>query len=756
MAKQGFFGWKGWGHPLNTDDDSWYADDWDEGGKDTKKFDPSDHERNKGKMGFMPEGWTEEQRKKVDHVICPECSASVYASGYMVRDKCDVCWTKFPNTDWNVPQSEEAAKANKSTQGTHSTYSGSYTKSLTSFAKLSRSKVEPADSKEEHLLSQVHMAEMPNDRYQGEALSSVTGSSGARDLTKHVTQQHASTKTNADEYLSSTSEAYTHEIVQDIELFARAVELVLKAKNELPPEDQASGNKQADLRRMVEVMMGEFGAAVGHKIGDEWFLRDTTEEAKAIQERAGFRNDQPMYGASLYGDEGEGEVRSSLIASKSLELASRESGTHPNSNEASTRIREKIRQGIKKAGVTEQLNDVATEVAKAKNEDRMAIMQEKLMPLISQILEEEGSEEVDQDEANEAIDEAMGGCVFNSDGSESKDRAQPAKHGTEDAYKSTMRDYMNGVGDEIRKEREELAKKKGREDKWSQSAKNIAKAYGHESGTGYSVFDSKEPLVEFASRTPQQVPLNFKAQQMLEAIENQRRVTWEESGDATDRMVELNFGNLKVFRQEDTFSPQLIIGVDVSGSTGCIHTAGNGELYSDTGSLMWEIAATVSSAGGDSNTQQYAYHSTHAGFLTAVEVPRGMRPVCSCEDEDTSYYTSDSNKTKEHGGGTPELAMLTYLNDKAQASGELGSTTVILIVDGQPDDPVACKKMSEELVAAGVQFGVVVCGNDNWWREDEDNEDYYSASVGVKVKTSADIDTAIPKLMSLIRERGLA
>jgi len=100
--------------------------------------------------------------------------------------------------------------------------------------------------------------------------------------------------------------------------------------------------------------------------------------------------------------------------------------------------------------------------------------------------------------------------------------------------------------------------------------------------------------------------------------------------------------------------------------------------------------------------------------------------------------------------------MLTYLNDKAQASGELGSTTVILIVDGQPDDPVACKKMSEELVAAGVQFGVVVCGNDNYWSEDEGDEDYYSASVGVKVKTSADIDTAIPKLMSLIRERGLA
>jgi DNA polymerase III alpha subunit (gram-positive type) len=79
---------------------------------------------------------------------------------------------------------------------------------------------------------------------------------------------------------------------------------------------------------------------------------------------------------------------------------------------------------------------------------------------------------------------------------------------------------------------------------------------------------------------------------------------------------------------------------------------------------------------------------------------------------------------------------------------------VILIVDGQPDDEEACKKMSEQLVAAGVQFGVVVCGNDNYFDEEEEN--YYSASVAVKVRDSSEIDTAIPKLMSLIRARGLA
>jgi len=49
---------------------------------------------------------------------------------------------------------------------------------------------------------------------------------------------------------------------------------------------------------------------------------------------------------------------------------------------------------------------------------------------------------------------------------------------------------------------------------------------------------------------------------------------------------------------------------------------------------------------------------------------------------------------------------------------------------------------------------VVVCGNDNYFDEEEEN--YYSASVAVKVRNSSEIDTAIPKLMSLIRARGLA
>jgi hypothetical protein len=732
------------------DDDDW--GDWEQGGKDAGSLDP---ERNKGKMGYMPEGWTDEQRQAIDHVICPDCGATVFASGYIVRDKCDVCWFMFPDASWNIPISKEAAKANKASQGTHTAYTGSYSKSLTSFAKLARSIVEPTTDKEDHLLSRIHMAEMPNRRWQEEVESNASGSSksGVRDQTKHVTKQHAKIKTNADEYLSSTSEAYANEIAQDIELFARALELVVEAKGQDGHVDvgdrtsQEISDKQADLRRMIEVMMGEFGAATGHKIGDDWFLRDTTEEARAIQERAGSRYDQPMYGAALYGDEGEGSSLSEVTSKKSLNLSS-DTAQYPTDDLASSKIREKIRQGIKKADVATDLDAVATEVAMAKQEDRMTVMKERLMPIISKILEEEGSEEVDQEAACDAIGEAMGG-----ESDDGKERAEPAdRDPTDGSYEETMRDYMNGVGDEIRKEREERAKKKSKEDKWSQTAKNIAKAYGHDSGKGYSHFDAVEPLVEFASKAPKTVPLNFKGQQMLEAIESERRVTWEESGDATDRMVELNFGNLKVFRQEDTYSPQLVIGVDVSGSTGCIHTAGGNDVYQDVGGLMWEIASVVSSVGSEANTQQYAYHSTHQGFLTAIEVPRGMRPVCNCEVIESPRYRS--GEAREHGGGTPELAMLTYLNDKAQQSGELSSTTVILIVDGQPDDEEACKKMSEQLVAAGVQFGVVVCGNDNYFDEEEEN--YYSASVAVKVRNSSEIDTAIPKLMSLIRARGLA
>ena len=127
----------------------WYgdSDDWGQGGEDTDALGP---ERNKGKMGHMPEGWSEEHRKKVDHVICPDCSATVYASGYMVRDRCDVCWANFPSKELHMPQSKEAAKANKASQGTHTsgTWAGSYNKSLSSFTKQRRSDTESSGNRE--------------------------------------------------------------------------------------------------------------------------------------------------------------------------------------------------------------------------------------------------------------------------------------------------------------------------------------------------------------------------------------------------------------------------------------------------------------------------------------------------------------------------------------------------------------------------------------------------------------------------------
>ena len=735
MAKQGFFTAKSWWSKQNQQYDDW--DDWEQGGKDTA---PPD---NKGKMGYMPLGWTEEQRKKVDHVICPTCAATVYASGYMERDKCDVCWAPLPK-HMHMERSAEAAKNNKSSQGTHSKYSGSYSKSLTSFAKQSRSKVEVTNNKKEHLLSTIDMVSMPDNYWFDNQVSNYnSGTEGIREQTKHSTKQHKGATTNADEYLSSTSEAYAHTIAQEIELYARALELSISSED---------SNKHIDLRRLIEIAMGEFGAATGHKIGDDWFLRDTTDEAKAIQDRAGYLLDQPMYGAALYGDEGTGAVSSKSKAS--VRISHDQGEYHPHSAEAKDLAREQIRQGIKEANIQKELEEVSSEVDMAKPEDRMAIMQEKLTPLMHQIINVNGGE-LDPDKANEAIKEAESGF------DENKNRAEVAERGEDEAdgsnegkYKTRLRDYMNGVGDEIRKEREALAAKKSREDKWSNTAKNIANAYGHDANSGYSVFDTTEPLYEFSSNAPKTVPLSFKAQQMLEAIESERRVTWEESGETTDRMVELNFGNLKVFRKEDTYSPQLLIGVDVSGSTDHICSAGIGEKadgYFHAGDLMWEIAATISSAATENNTHQFAYHSTEQGFLTTIDVPRGMRPQCRCESRNEYYGTRQADA--EHGGGTPELAMLHYLNDKAQAQGDLSSTTAILIVDGQPDDPTACKKMSEELVKAGVQFGVVVVGSSPYTIG---ASDYYSSSVSVKVKNRGDIDQAIPRLMSLIRERGLA
>jgi hypothetical protein len=738
-----------WG--AGQDDD----DDWEIGGKD---FGSTDPERNKGKVGFMPASWSEEQRKTVDHVICPDCSATVYASGYMERDKCDVCWTMFPDKSWNLPASEAAAKANKSVQGSHSKYGGSYSQSLKSFAKQTRSSVEVADSESQHLLSRIHMATMINEGWISAAENNSPTNDkqeGIRNQTKHVTKQHSAVTTDADEYLSSTSEAYAHVVAQDMELFARVLQAELrtpkpdmKGENNTPLTeeerlDRATKNedKQADLRRMIEIMMGEFGAAVGHKIGDDWFLRDTTEEAAAIQKRAGLFA-QPMYGAALYGDEGTDEAND--IRWSGMSMNTSENST-PESESNRRKIAAKIRQGIKKADVAEALNDIASEVAEAKSSDRVSVMEEKLLPVISKILEEEGSEELDKPKVQKRLKDALDGTA--------KPKRTTSATTSDEQYENKMAQYIDGLGDEIAKERELLAKRKGREDKWSPTAKNIANAYGHDpEGSGYSVFDSQDPLKELSSVDPKEVPLSFKAQQMLEAIENERRVTWAESGDTTDRLVELNFGNLKVFRQEDTFSPQLLLAVDSSGSTGCICNAGK-DGYQDVGSLMWEVAATISSAASEANTKQYAYHSTGSGFLTTIEVPTGKRPVCNSEiGGRADFYSRNAKIVPEHGGGTPELAMLHYINDKAQSSGDLSSTTVILIVDGQPDDRVACKAMSEQLVAAGVQFGIVLCGG-GFYKYDED---YYSSAISVSVNSKEDIDKAIPKLMSLIQERGLA
>jgi len=233
---------------------------------------------------------------------------------------------------------------------------------------------------------------------------------------------------------------------------------------------------------------------------------------------------------------------------------------------------------------------------------------------------------------------------------------------------------------------------------------------------------------------------------MLEVMKDQRVVKWSEKGDASDKVVELNYGNLKVFREEGTFRPHLLIGVDTSGSTGCIcgKPRDRSEWYyaGEAGKHMWEIAAALSKAGTKENTQVYGYGSTEHGHLTVVQPDNGTRVSCHHE------LNRRGGQVQEHGGGTPELAMLIYLNHKAQEIGNLQDTTVVLIVDGQPDMPTECGEYADEMVKAGVQFGVVLVGDDAY-------TDYYSGAVSVHVDTKDDIDKALSKLFSLITERGI-
>lgn len=707
---------KMWGEKSSKGKPAFTVNHWTP--PETKK-DPT---RNKGKVSHSVKDLTPEEISIYDHVTCTGCGGEVYPSAYISRDRCDLpgCWgdeAKLPRT----------LKIETDLAVTHSyadSYQGSYNTSMSKFSSFTRSRTTQVDVKSKHLLSRVAMP-VAQDNY------TVNDANGIN--TEHETLQQGTKKSSGDEFLSNVSEAYTHEIVQEVELLTRAVEKHVFTPKKEEESQESSLDNQWKMRQLIEHIGSQLGSAIGHKIGDEWFLRDTTEEAKAKQDAAG-EQQQPAYAAGLYGETPPAKNRQSVRKAKTY----LDRGQTMSFWEDAPAQNAFIGQAIDKLKIAPALDEATSKVAKAKPENRLQVMAEELMPLIEQIIEQQGGE-TDSEGSKKSLKQAMEG------------KGKVAKGARSGGYADQMQNYMDGLGKDIVDKQKKQKENDKRKAKWSQAAKSIAKAYGLD-GDSVSTWNTVEPLYEAKSRAPKEVKLSWKASQMLEAVKSERRITTAEAGDPTDKMVELNFGNLKVFRKEEVYNPKLLIGVDTSGSTGCICGAGNGE---NKGSIMWEIATALSQAGTAHNTKLYGYGSSHKGHLTVIETPNGQRVQCHSEFVEAGlsrYDYGDNYSIPEHGGGTPELAMLHYLQDKAMTLGSLPETTVVLITDGQPDRPQACAEMSKEMVKAGVRFGSVVVGG-GFARH---RRDYYSSDVAVHVNLQADIEKALPKLFSLIQGRGIS
>ena len=669
-----------------------------------------DPARNTGRVSFSVRDLTEKEREKYPHATCPGCSAEVYPSGYTERDKCDVC---FSSVSIGVKLKEEPGL--KYVSNWSGTYSGNYNSSMSAFSSQRRAATDYVDDRKIHLLSEVVMPV---------GYDADTASNLKRHSAQHKTGQTRGVTSTGDEYLSGVSEAHAADIVQEVELVTRAIEshvaLPAKARKEIVStvkgltRSEKIREAEINLRLLVENTMAQLGPAIGHKIGDDWYMRDTIDEARKKQDKAGSSR-QPAYSAGLYGEEvevpeGEERVRSFLSAGNN----------------------KKIADAISAHNLGPALDKACTTIAKAPEKDRIKTMFDELLPIITKIVEQNGGT-CDGEKASDSLDEALKGKGQSETWSKQTDYRA--------TYQEKMQDYMNGVAKEIIDERQRKDERKKAKAKWTEAGKKIAKAYGL-SANGVDKYDGYNPLLEQVSQAPKPVKISWSAGQMLEAVKDDRRISVSEKGEATDKMVELNFGNLKVFRQEEVYHPQLLIGVDTSGSTGCICNAGQ-EGSGSYGDLMWETASALSQAGTAQNTTLYGYGSTGQATLTVTKVPNGHRVQCY-DETNAEIRRTKVHRAYEHGGGTPEYAMLHFLNEKAQ---EIAETTVILIVDGAPDMPTGCGEMAKEMVKAGVRFGVVVVGR---------GSDYYSSSVSVKINSKNDIERALPKLLSLIAARGIS
>tara|TARA_R100000808_G_C2154855_1_gene166273 strand:+ start:5071 stop:7341 length:2271 start_codon:yes stop_codon:yes gene_type:complete len=743
---------------------SWFEEDDEDGVMAGVSTDP---DRNKGKTDWTGQRLSEELKKEVGHVICPSCSAEVYPSGFTVKTQCGMCWNQLPKELQQEP--DERVKNAVQTTSYSGNFTGSYNKSLTNFATQRRSMVEKTSDASMHLMSRVNIHSIDSELLAERAAAKKLESANYRKNNQHCTLQHIIKTTDVDDYVSSTSENYTNKIAQEIELFTRALQkyvVIDEAKNKFrirAGEEREWGSaekakevklaeKQVQLRALASELMSEIGTAIGHKIGDQWYLRDTTEEALQKQRRAK-SSAQPAYYSALSG--------------KNLNPAQLDM-QYPERNPVSGNpwldsklYTPKIWGGIAKNNIAKPLDEVTTNIAKAKEEDRLNVMVDELFPLVVKILTEEDSAPTNrgekanqgkkrgggasselankQEDVRSSIEEAMKGK-----GSSNK----PAAHAmNQDGYEKNLQEYMNDVGKDIVDHRRAEAKQKAEQKKWSRTAKRIDKAYKK---AGASRWGGRKPLFEGRSVANFPVKQSFYAEQMLESMKDERRVKWSDKGDVTDRVMEMNYGNLKVFREEDLWRPRLVVGVDVSGSTGCICKAGVKNTYQDAGALIWEVASALTMAGNTENTKVYAYHDGNGATLSVTEVNAGTRPLCTCEHRygDKFGDVGIEPTHEETGGGTPEYAMLHYLHDKAQEFGSLAETTIIQIVDGQPDLPQKCAEYADELVTAGVQFGIVLVG--------KYAESYHKDAYTVKVKASPDIPKALEKMFSLIRERGFA
>lgn len=208
---------------------------------------------------------------------------------------------------------------------------------------------------------------------------------------------------------------------------------------------------------------------------------------------------------------------------------------------------------------------------------------------------------------------------------------------------------------------------------------------------------------------------SLHARLLLNEFADWKLIKQGKAGQVNRKVAQLPFGELDIFKQNDTSSSQLIIMVDCSASTSC--RCGLSDWSAKKiGTVIWDIAGLLGRAFTGAKVFAYSQGVTR--------VPSGHRLLCP-QHERKEGMTMD--------GGTPEAEALEVMERVLGA--ETAGATGVIITDGRPDDPYKCTQVAERLINKGVRFCAVIVSTGGQNR----NESYYTEHVRAEITNEEDL-----------------